>query len=429
MKSISASLLLFMFASVSLSSVAHSAGFEKSVMWSGREAGYAAATVGRIEGSQSLYFNPAGLAGAQDASLNFSPTWIKLDGNLVSLNKREETDDNFIPSGGLTVNYLVTEQLGFGVGAYAVGGSKAVYNSVDVTGETPTVTFRPDLFTDLELVEYSIGAAYQVSPGFRVGASWRIVEADGSFSVLKRTTLAYTYLSVKDAKETRYNGFRIGVQYEAPESAWGVGASFRNSIDFNAQGSGTGSSITVIPTNSTTAATVGTVGVGLTFPLAASLGGHYALSDTFRILSGVDFVQYSKNKEIKITGTLNGTTLPNIPLNWEDMWNFRIGGEYTGLNIARIRAGYSLTTRVTSKTDAKATLPPAGTGHLFTFGGGATLFPNFDLDAAFEYAFNNGAGSMSATPVGSTSRELLAGVETQTKARTTAIHTGVTYRF
>ena len=60
---------------VVLGADAKGAGFEKSVMWSGREAGYAAAGMSRVKGAQALVFNPAGLAaGSSEASVNFSAT-------------------------------------------------------------------------------------------------------------------------------------------------------------------------------------------------------------------------------------------------------------------------------------------------------------------------------------------------------------------
>jgi long-subunit fatty acid transport protein len=419
----------------------YGAGFEKSVMWSGREAGIAGAGQSRISGSQSIVFNPAGLAGSGkgDVSLNFSPTSLKMKGHLASTNREEETDHNFSPIGGATAAYKLNEQFGLGVGAHVVAGNKAFYDGVDLTGDSANVTFRPRIATDFAVMEYTLGGAYELSPGFRLGLAWRILKAQGGLSTLKKTLNngAYTYVNLTDLEDTRYNGFRVGAQYQAEDDSWGVGATYRNGVNFaaNSGNSNTGNVI-VIPSNTVTWATVGGTSVGTSLPAAFSLGGNYKLSDDFRFLADVDFVKYSKNDQLRINGTitsalLGGTvSLPNIPLNWKDMWNFRVGGEYTGMAGMALRAGYSLTTRVTPKTDARATISPSGLGHLFALGAGTNILGDkLALDGAFEYSFNSGEGAMSSTVAGAATKELLADVTTKHKADVMALHLGATYKF
>jgi long-subunit fatty acid transport protein len=419
----------------------YGAGFEKSVMWSGREAGIAGAGQSRISGSQSIVFNPAGLAGSGkgDVSLNFSPTSLKMKGHLASTNREEETDHNFSPIGGATAAYKLNEQFGLGVGAHVVAGNKAFYDGVDLTGDSANVTFRPRIATDFAVMEYTLGGAYELSPGFRLGLAWRILKAQGGLSTIKKTVnnAAYTYVNLTDLEDTRYNGFRVGAQYQAEDDSWGVGATYRNGVNFaaNSGNSNTGN-VVVIGSNTETNATVSGASVGTSLPSAISVGGNYKLSDDFRILGDVDYVKYSKNDQLRINATLTsavlgGTvSLPNIPLNWKDMWNFRVGGEYTGMAGMALRAGYSLTTRVTPKTDARATISPSGLGHLFALGAGTNfLGDKLALDGAFEYSFNSGEGAMSSTPTGSTTKELLADVTTKHKADVMALHLGATYKF
>jgi long-subunit fatty acid transport protein len=420
----------------------YGAGFEKSVMWSGREAGYAGAGQSRISGSQSIVFNPAGLAGSGngDLSLNFSPTSLKMKGHLASVATEEETDHNFSPIGGATAGYKINEKLGFGVGAYVIAGNKAIYDGVDLTGDSANVTFRPRIATDFAVMEYAVGGAYEVMPGLRLGAAWRILKANGGLSTIKKVppTTAYTYVNLVDLKDTKYNGFRLGAQYQAEDDSWGVGATFRNGVDFVAESGTNNGNVVVIASNTVTNATISNATVGTSLPAAFSLGGNYKLSNDFRLLADVDFVKYSENNQLAINATLTsallggGTpvALPNIPLKWKDMWNFRVGGEYTGMAGMALRAGYSLTTRVTPKADARATISPSGLGHLFSVGAGTNILgDNLALDGAFEYSFNSGEGAMSSTPAGSTTKELLADVTTKHKADVMALHLGATYKF
>lgn len=407
---------------------ARAAGFEKSVMWSGKHAGYAGAAVSSVTGGQSLFFNPAGLAGPGDISINYSPTFINVDGYLASADRKVESSEGPISFGGLTASYS-KGKFGFGVGAYVVGGEKANYENVDLTGNAPAVGYRPTLTTDLEITEYSIGAAIELAPGLRVGANWRINKASGELSTIKKTTTdtAFIFLHIKDIEQTNYGGWRIGMQYEPPEKGWGLGLSYRSSITYDAAGVGTGNTIVAANGAVVPQTMSNIVKVGLLFPEAYNFGLHYLAGRDLKLMTGLDYVRYSKNENIILTGTANGTALPNIPLMWLDMWNFRLGFEYTGYDKIAIRAGYALTTKVTSGIHAKATLPPAGSGHLLVAGLGYSLSEALDLDAAFEYSLNNGSGSM--TQPTSTTKELLAGVTTETKARVYALHTGLTYRF
>lgn len=420
---------------------AQAAGFEKSVFWSGKQAGYAGAGLSVVTGSESIYFNPAGLAGdgQGDLSLNFSPTNVKLKGHVASSNREEESDHNFSSIGGLTGSYKFNERLGFGLGAYAAAGNKAIFDSVDLTGDAAAVTgFKPRIATDFSVLEYAFGAGYEVMPGLRVGAAWRILDASGSLATIKKTVTntAYTYVNLTDIKDTRYNGFRLGVQYQAPDDTWGAALRYRNQVKFTAKGgNNNGRVVTVAGTEF--AATVSDATVGTALPSEISVGANYKLSETFRFLTGVDYAKYSSNERLAIGATITSAalgasaiTLPNIPLNWDDMWNFRVGGEYTGFSGLALRAGYSLTTRVSSKTDARATTTPPGAGHLVTAGAGTSILGDtLDLDGAFEYAFNSASGSMSATPAGSTTKELLTGVSTAASAKVMALHLGATYKF
>lgn len=404
-------------------------------MLSGKYAGLAGAAVSSVTGGQSLFFNPAGLAGPGDISLNYSPTWIKIEGNLASTATKEESKVGPLPFGGAVAAYSFGDgptRFGFGAGYYVVGGEKAYYGSVDLSGQSDaprTVALRPTLITDLEITEYSLGAAMAFGEGFRVGANWRIVKAQGELSTIKKTiaNTAYSFLYVKDLKQTNYDGWRVGLQYERPDGSWGVGLTYRNSLNFNPAGNATGTT-TIVPTQGTTAQRFDDkVNVGLVFPDAFSVGAHLRATEQLHVFTGVDLVKYSKAEAIKIKGVANGTTLPDIPLEWKDMWNIRLGFEYHATPQLDLRAGYSLTTKTTSGTHAKATLPPAGTGHLVAAGAGYAILENLDLDGAFEYSWNNGSGSMTM-PTGST-KELLAGVTTETKARVYALHTGLTYKF
>ena len=148
------------------------AGYERSVLWSGKHAGVAGSGAATSRDSESLYFNPAGLADVKklEVSGNFSPTWIQSKAPVTANNVQMTGDSLFVPAVGFTSAYKLSDSFGIGAGAFVTGGSRAKYSNVNIG-----LAFNPDYLSEVTLMEYSLGVAYKVLPGFKVGAAWRIL--------------------------------------------------------------------------------------------------------------------------------------------------------------------------------------------------------------------------------------------------------------
>jgi long-subunit fatty acid transport protein len=406
-----------------LAGTAH-ATFEKTVPFSGKYAAFMGATSANVEGSQSLFFNPAGLAGKTgvEATVNFSPSWIQFQGPVNQDNQSLDTGKQFIPYGSVSASYGITEQWSFGLGWGAVGGSRALHKAVDFR---PVVgagfTMMPDLESKLSITEGDLGTAYEVIPGLTLGAAWRMTMVSGRFALpfVNTTTFSLNHLVIDDVKTTNYGGFRFGAQWEAADKSWGLGATWRTSIDFVGKGQSSGRQ------EAQTGGTIvdvagGEATVGSTLPNRFSLGGFVVPAEKFTVIGDIVWSQYSKNKTIAIGGVLPanaGTSFP-VALNWQDIWSFRVGFEYAGLESVALRAGYTLATQGTPNDSARATGAAPGTGQGFSLGAGVLLADNLTGDIAGEYSFSSGDG----TKVGST----FAGTY---KSSAMVIHSGISYAF
>src|SRR4051812_13441628 len=114
--------------SLLVSSQLFAAGFEKSISWGGQTSGVAGIGSPYIQGSQALFFNPAGLASdrvGQDVSFNISPTSPTFTGPINNANYVETSQNTIITPFGLIYGNTLTEHLGIGIGAFVSGGSKA----------------------------------------------------------------------------------------------------------------------------------------------------------------------------------------------------------------------------------------------------------------------------------------------------------------
>lgn len=161
------------------SSQAFSAGFEKSVFWDAHYAAIAGAAQSSVTGPQALYWNPAALAGSPGLQVNadFSPTWAQYSGpQVLNSNTVQNSNTKFLPVGAGFISYGVTPQWGIGVGYYVTAGSAADYDSVTPGSLSALgITYAPPIKGDLSVTELSIGTGYELLPGLKLGAGYRLV--------------------------------------------------------------------------------------------------------------------------------------------------------------------------------------------------------------------------------------------------------------
>jgi hypothetical protein len=220
------------------SNAAVAAGFEKSLFWSASSASQGGAVVGSVKGADALFFNPAGLAASgatsTEVSINFSPTFSKFHGtNPLHGAGSIDGKSGFSPVGAALVSHKLTDKAGLGFGYYVSGGSKAKYEGLDYSSTDPAAlaplfaagNISPTVETNLAVTEFSLGGAYEVAPGLRIGAAWRPTMVAADFSTVSAGANpaplpAGQYVAnvhIRDISKTRWNGYRVGVQYEAPE--------------------------------------------------------------------------------------------------------------------------------------------------------------------------------------------------------------------
>jgi|GEM_PF-507896 len=458
-------------ATMGLASQSWGAGFEKSVSWSGKHVGVGGAAVSRVQGAESLFFNPAGLAGAPgiDLSANFSPTFTKAEGPLVENSKSVAGTQQFSPVFGLLSSYAVTPDLGAGVGVFVTGGTKAVYEGVDYSGLNSEFTIKGNAKSDLSLIEISPGVGYRLADGLKVGAAWRVSLVKGAFSSAQATDLKTvnpalpdgSYLAqsvnVDGLSGQAYSGFRVGAQW-APEGAnWGLGLNVRTPIKFTLKGtsSGTvqyrgggalaaGNALNADVKNLTGAA----ADVSSQLPTQVALGGHWDVADrkvglffeyvwtnysavkSIAIASSVttpsDVINDAQKTALGATGqalgaALNDKTsaLPDFATAWFDQNQIRLGSEFRYIENWPLRVGYVLTSQVVPGGNARATFSSPGLGHTFAFGTGSLFADNkLGFDVSFEYSLASGSSVGSA--------QAKAG---DYKTRALGIHTGLAYAF
>jgi long-subunit fatty acid transport protein len=390
------------------------AGFEKNITFSGKNAGKAGTAVADTSGAEALYFNPAGLGGAKgiQISANFSPTWGHYEGPVraipdgsttsvtfggASATDTETGDTMMSPVFGALASYGLTDSLSVGAGVYVSGGSKAMYENVQMKSVAgPNLFEKTTIKTDLSIVEYALGVGYTVMPGLKLGAAVRMVNVAGDFWALTGTgATSQAVVKLSDMKKSEL-GYKFGAQYEG--SGWGVGASYRLATDFTAEGTLAVRYQTTTSASDLAVSNGGAATLASTLPQQIVLGGYYDVMSDLRLLGQVDWTEYSKNRQLSYTGKFTLGTEQDLStkptaLQWANQSVYRLGGEYAGWSFAKIRAGYAYTTQVTNSGFASATLAAPGTANTFTLGLGKSFGEGIEANLAVESSKTTGTGT------------------------------------
>jgi long-subunit fatty acid transport protein len=401
---------------------AFAAGYEKSIMWGGRTAGVAGISTPYIMGSQALYFNPAGLVSdnvGQDVSFNISPNWSQFEGPINDNNDVVKSKQQMTTPFGLIYGATLNDKIGFGVGGFVSGGSKAVYENVDFTG--PFAAFSSDVKTDLVIAEFSAGVGYKVNEALKLGAAYRYTFASANFALANRGSGTIASVKLTDLKDEDTSGFRVGAQYKATDRML-VGLTYRSSVDFEAKGKMAYSIFGSISQDDVDAS------AKTTLPQQVTLGVQHNY-ETWRALAEYAWTEYSKVQNITISAP--GATAPllravEVQQEWKDQHNIRLGGEYLAM-VWPIRVGYGWTSQVTNTDYPRASFTPPGQAHTLTLGTGMTwdvMGMPLQYDIAGEYTMASGTGG--TAEAGDTTDNFRKG---DYSATSYGVHVGLTYAF
>lgn len=420
-----------------VSTTANASGFEKSIVWGGRSAGVAGIASPYIQGSDALYFNPAGLVTnkvGNTLGLNVSPTMPQFKGPITNSNAEQTTESKSVFPLGLTYGRTFNDQWGMGVGFFVSGGAQASFKDLDY----PNSSYKPEVKTDLQIFEASAGVGYKASEQLKLGLAWRVVMAQADFSFLQRASAtAAANAKLTGLKDTQAVAFRAGAQYQVDENT-SLGLVFRSEVNFSANGkaqvtgfSSAGGGGAAGTEQDATART--------TFPMAITLGGLHKVNEDWNVLAEYVWTQYSRVGEIVVDSTAFATTgnQSRLKTDWRDQHNIRVAAEYM-TTAWPVRFGYIWTNSVTNPDFARASFAPAAPAHTLTLGtgkgfkAGDSAEDNMRFDAGLEYTFSSGDGGASQATAGVTTPS--ASYDVNARAGTYSVtayaaHLGLSYMF
>jgi long-chain fatty acid transport protein len=314
--------LVLALASLGLMSTTVAAGGfavrEQSVEGQGTSfAGVAAGT----EGLSAMFWNPATLANNNDKGLisesNMSlvmPDISAKDGVGVGGSPSSGNIGKlaFVPSSYWS--YGLNENLTLGVALNAPLGSAT--NANNWAG-----SFHGD---KSEVVTYNLNpaAAYRVGEFLTIG-----VGLQGEYMKVDVNSRSPAGVEIFKTKGDSIGfGVTAGVLFE-PTATTDIGIGFRSSVKHKLEGNGFRGAYN------------GDVTAKFSSPEMITLGISQAITDDFRLKAGVEWANWSRFKELRITRDDTGATLALTPEDWKDSWFISAGGEFDVSDALTVRAG------------------------------------------------------------------------------------------
>lgn len=385
-------------ATLALASQAHAGGYqinEQSV--SGQ--GYShAGRSSNVNDATIVFGNPAGMSFLDRAQVTAGGTYLSVNSDISNVSASQSSPAFLQETGGATDTlpvegtndgdmvpgtlipfafyaHPVNEQLAFGFGVYAPFGSKTDYEDgfqgrnqgnyteVKVMTAQPTVSYR---FND----QWSVGA----------GLTYNRVEGELHRQVPVVTGLGRSEVDSRVEGDGEAWGYNFGVIYQpAPETTFGL--TYRSEVDFNLEGSFSGSSPLLdqigIGTVTDTAA------LDLTTPETVNFSLTQQMSDNLKLMFGASWARWSRFDQILVTGS-ERPVITDEQQNYSNAWAFSTGGEYQLTPTLALRAGVALDFTPT-QDDTRSVRIPSDDRRIFSIGAGWSPMPDLTLDVAYTY--------------------------------------------
>ncbi len=328
------------------------------------------AVVARPEDASTVYFNPAGIVrlAPWEVTAGFHVIMPELE-YVSPLGQKQTAHDTFFvphvyfsahPGGG---------RFGAGLGLNSPFGL-----GTDWGGNSFARYIAP--YSELNLIMVNPNIAYSVTDRFSVAAGADFYTGEATFD---RFVPSWMFPGVL------LPGMDLGTTIEADGDAWGgnfallyeisdqlsLGASYRSKADLDLSGS--------LKTNPPTPLTAST-SLELPLPSMVKAGLAYKPSSAFSIEFDVDWLEWSRFKNVTVSFSPPVIPTEVSPRDWDDAYLFSIGAQYAFAKNWKIRGGYGF---------AESPIPdrtyepgiPRNDLHVVSFGVGKS-FKNLSFDVA-----------------------------------------------
>jgi long-chain fatty acid transport protein len=272
-----------------------------------------------------------------------------------------------------------------GLGVFAQGGMGADFKDLNTAFGT-----RDSVFSNIRYAKITPSVAYQLTDKISIGAALNMGYSDMEMKFFPNTFFpggggfpAFAGMRLRDVYSFGY-GAKIGIMYSlSKQVTLGTVYTTKSVLDYDHgkitfQGPD--------PIGGTYAASVD----GFNWPQSLGFGIGIRASERLLIAADITWVNWNDAMETVTIKTSNNTPgMDSIPftMDWKDQTVIALGVSYKASEKLTVRAGYNFG-RNPVPAENLSPLFPAITEHHITIGFGYKISNAWNIDAAWEHAFN-----------------------------------------
>lgn len=330
--------------------------------------GRAGGRIAHIDDSSAVHHNPANLVDIPKTELNLSPSliYIHVDYESPSGQTAETTDPWKLLPNFFGSTPLADGKYAVGVGLTVPYGISNEWEKDGSAFSDPTSwRYAAPYYTELKTINVNPSAAIKFTESLRLGIGLDVMWSQVTFKQFFPWFLVVPGAPDGEVK-AKGDGFgvsgNLGFTWQIAENHR-LAATLRAPMDVTYDGH---IRVSNVPGGGSTRNDFETE---LNFPTIVALGYGIKLTDTIRIESNIEWLQFSRFETLDLeTG---GSPVPNTSIrqDWEDTVTIGIGGDWQFAPNWVLRAGYQFYDNPVPDRTFSPTIPDANQ-HVFTIGVG-----------------------------------------------------------
>lgn len=367
----------------------------------------------------AIYWNPAGLAGQQQA--------IYLEGKVLMpsvdltpapnagahyLNKAYEAKAEVFPSGSFAYVHPINDKMTAGIAIYAPTAIGVTWESLVKPMVTNTQWPVEDWMGSIRVIDIHPTFAYKVNPKLKLGLGLVINYADIALqypSFIPTGQVDDVQVLAELTGTGMGFGANLGALYDINEKMH-VGFNFYSGATLPISGSVLQTvyypNFGVAPYLGQTASAEPDAEADFPLPMEAGLGFAYDVNDRLTVAVDVQWTNWAVAEivDVEMTGTgIGGAPAEDgeLVLNYEDVIRFNLGANYV-VDPAKgfeVRAGYYYDPTAIPDETLRPSITDVANKHSISIGGAYNIMPNVKAECYWEHLFSNTREALDANIV------------------------------
>ena len=316
--------------------------------------GRAGGRIAQVDDSSAVQQNPANLLDLTNAEAQFTPTIVYISADFQSpTGQSASTKDpwKLLPNFFISVP-LKNDKFAVGLGVTTPFGLGDEWNTGSSAFAQPTgvLTYFAPHSSQLTTINFNPAVALKLTDKIRLGAGLDVMWSDLEFKQF--LSPAVPNLEAHAEGDGIGYGGNVGITWDVTDHQR-LAITYRSTMTVDYSGTTKFSSFSGVPGTS--------FGSQIKFPNIIAAGYGIDLTDTIRLETDFEWIQFSqfKNLPINVGNNLLGVPSQSIPEKWKNTFTAGIGGDWKFADHWVLRGGYQFYESPVPDSTFSSTIPDA----------------------------------------------------------------------